>query len=220
MPHTSAQLPVAPDPAERRADLRRRQAELSREHILDAAEELFAEKGYTNATMRQIAEAAGFSAAAVYGFVAGKEELVAAIMDRHGARLLDLHAEVLAGVQGPRHQLDEIIDVQVGYHLGHPNFARLFQHTTGMSFLAIEAAMDDTARRRLHEALELLEGVFVRGIECGDFVAGDVSTYAILFSAIMQGYLFRILFQHAETPGDRAELHAIVGRAFGRRDAG
>jgi hypothetical protein len=26
--------------------------------------------------------------------------------------------------------------------------------------------------------------------------------------------LFRMLFQHAETPDDRAQLHTIVGRAF------
>jgi AcrR family transcriptional regulator len=208
------QDPTIQDPSARRADLRRRQADLTRGHILDVAEEVFAWKGYANATMREIADAAGFSVASVYGFVDGKEALVAAIMDRHGKRLLELHEAVVRETAGSRDQLHEIIDLQVEYHLGHPNFGRLFQHTTGLSFLAIEAAMDDSSRRRLHEVLALLEGLFTRGIGAGEFAPVDVATAAILFSSIMQGYLFRMLFQHAETPDDRAELHTIVGRTF------
>ena len=207
------------DPAARRAALRRRQAELARDHILDVAEEVFAAKGYTNATMREIADAAGFSVASVYGFVDGKESMIAAIMDRHGERLLDLHEAIAGSGSPPREQLHAIIDVQVDYHLGHPDFGRLFQHTTGMSFLAIEAAMDDGSRRRLHEVLALLEDLFARGIRAGDFASTDVATAAIVFSSIMQGYMFRMLFQHAETPDDRAQLHTIVGRAFELRGA-
>src|SRR4051794_40386141 len=94
-PSASASPMPAAAPATRRADLRRRQTELARELVLDVAEELFAERGYAGTTMRQIADAAGFAVATVYEFVAGKEELVAAIMDRHGARLVDLHEQVL-----------------------------------------------------------------------------------------------------------------------------
>src|SRR4051794_24587744 len=130
-------------PKARRADLRRRQADLGRAHVLDAAEEVFARNGYTNATIREIAHAAGFSPATVYGFVDSKEALLAAIMDRHGVELIALHEEVLERLADPEEQLHAIVDLQVDYHLAHPNFARLFQHTTGLSFLAIEATMDD-----------------------------------------------------------------------------
>ncbi len=218
MPRSASATPRArasSSAAARRADLRRRQAELARELVLDVAEELFGARGYAGTTMRQIADAAGFSVATVYEFVPGKEELVAAIMDRHGTRLVELHEQIVREVAGARAQLDAIVDLQADYHLGHPNFGRLFQHTTGLSFLAIEAAMDDTARRRLHEVLALLEDLFGRGIAAGEFAPGDVSTSAIVFSSIMQGYLFRVLFQHAETPDDRVQLHVIVGRSFG-----
>ena len=189
---------------ERREKLRQQRAELSRTHILDAAEEVFAIHGYHDATIRQIAKVAGFSAAAVYGFVESKEGLVSAILDRHARVLMDLHVEVLGRTDRTPQQLDAIVDIQADYHLAHPNFGRLFQHTIGLSFLAIESAMDETSRIRLGEQLELLEALFTRGMAEGDLHPGDPNTLATLFSSLMQGYLFRMLLEKAEQPSDRS----------------
>ena len=206
--------PVAQN--ERRERLRQQRAELSRTHILDAAEEVFAVHGYHDATIRQIAKVAGFSPAAVYSFVDSKEDLVSAILDRHARALMELHAGVLARNDRTPQQLDAIVDIQVDYHLAHPNFGRLFQHTIGLSFLAIESAMDETSRVRLGEQLELLEALFTRGIAEGDLHAGDPTTLATLFSSLMQGYLFRMLLEKTEQHSDRAEFHDLMRRAFVR----
>jgi AcrR family transcriptional regulator len=206
--------PVAQN--ERRERLRQQRAELSRTHILDAAEEVFAVHGYHDATIRQIAKVAGFSPAAVYSFVDSKEDLVSAILDRHARALMELHADVLARNDRTPQQLDAIVDIQVDYHLAHPNFGRLFQHTIGLSFLAIESAMDETSRVRLGEQLELLEALFTRGIAEGDLHAGDPNTLATLFSSLMQGYLFRMLLEKTELHSDRAEFHDLMRRAFVR----
>ena len=206
--------PVAPN--ERRERLRQQRAELSRTHILDAAEEVFAVHGYHDATIRQIAKVAGFSPAAVYSFVDSKEDLVSAILDRHAKALMDLHADVVARNDRTPQQLDAIVDIQVDYHLAHPNFGRLFQHTIGLSFLAIESAMDETSRVRLGEQLELLEALFTRGMTEGDLHAGDPNTLATLFSSLMQGYLFRMLLEKTEQGSDRAEFHDLMHRAFVR----
>jgi AcrR family transcriptional regulator len=199
---------------ERRERLRQQRAELSRTHILDAAEEVFAIHGYHDATIRQIAKVAGFSPAAVYGFIDSKEELVSAILDRHARVLMELQAGVVTRTDSAATQLDEIVDVQIDYHLTHPNFGRLFQHTIGLSFLAIESAMDETSRIRLGEQLELLEALFERGISEGDLHTGDPDTLATLFSSLMQGYLFRMLLEKAELDADRADFHDFIRRAF------
>lgn len=49
-----------------------------KQEILDAAAELFAEKGVGNATMQEIAEEAGLSAGAIYRYFDGKDELLQA----------------------------------------------------------------------------------------------------------------------------------------------
>jgi len=64
----------------------------ARLRILDAAESLYAKKGFDSVTLREIAELLGLSHAALYyHFPGGKEELFAEVMERnlrrHGAGL-------------------------------------------------------------------------------------------------------------------------------------
>src|SRR3954454_13016685 len=66
---------------EERLGLRARRAQLTREEILSAARRLFAERGYTRTSVRDIAEAAGVSAQTVYDSIGAKQALVARLND-------------------------------------------------------------------------------------------------------------------------------------------
>jgi AcrR family transcriptional regulator len=65
---------------------RSQRKELTRELLLDAAAEVFAEKGYHGASLDDVADAAGFTKGAVYSNFATKAELFLALADRHGQR--------------------------------------------------------------------------------------------------------------------------------------
>lgn len=69
--------------------LRDRRAQLTREEILRAARRLFAERGYSRTSVRNIAEAAGVSAQTVYDSIGSKQALVAQLND-----LIDAEARV------------------------------------------------------------------------------------------------------------------------------
>jgi AcrR family transcriptional regulator len=56
----------------------------SRDRILDAALDLFARQGYAATSMRQIATAVGMRAPSLYNHFAGKEAILAALIDAHG----------------------------------------------------------------------------------------------------------------------------------------
>jgi AcrR family transcriptional regulator len=56
----------------------------SRDRILDAALELFARHGYAGTSMRQIAAAVGMRASSLYSHFAGKEAILAALIEAHG----------------------------------------------------------------------------------------------------------------------------------------
>jgi AcrR family transcriptional regulator len=60
--------------------------EARREQILDAAAGCFAREGFHRATMQDIIGEAGLSTGAIYGYFAGKEEIVEAIADERHAR--------------------------------------------------------------------------------------------------------------------------------------
>jgi AcrR family transcriptional regulator len=88
---------------------RERRLEHTRSVLLDAAEEVFAEKGFTSATLDDIAYAAGYTKGAIYKHFATKEDLFLAVSDRYWRRYFDNFAEVMAtSTQLGARELDEI----------------------------------------------------------------------------------------------------------------
>jgi AcrR family transcriptional regulator len=67
----------------------RRKPEISRGEILDAALACFAERGYHETSIDDIAARAGLSKGAIYWHFAGKRELFLALVDRLGAGAAD-----------------------------------------------------------------------------------------------------------------------------------
>ncbi len=72
-----------------------RRLERTRALLLDAAEEVFAEKGFAAATLDDIAHAAGYTKGAIYKHFSVKEELFLAVSDRYWRRYFDNFSEVL-----------------------------------------------------------------------------------------------------------------------------
>ncbi|WP_068269990.1 TetR/AcrR family transcriptional regulator [Aldersonia kunmingensis] len=89
---------------------RDRRLERTRSLLLDAAEEVFAEKGFTTATLDDIAHAAGYTKGAIYKHFATKEGLFLAVSDRYWRRYFDHFAEVMSADQIGAHELDEIAE--------------------------------------------------------------------------------------------------------------
>jgi len=71
-------------PVEKLTPERRRQ--LTRDALLDAAEEVFARRGAGAAAIEEIAAEAGFSRGAIYDHFGSKDELLLAVMERLSAR--------------------------------------------------------------------------------------------------------------------------------------
>ena len=88
---------------------RERRLEHTRALLLDAAEEVFAEKGFTPATLDDIAHSAGYTKGAIYKHFAAKEDLFLAVSDRYWRRYFDNFAEVLsAATELGARELDDI----------------------------------------------------------------------------------------------------------------
>jgi AcrR family transcriptional regulator len=69
----------------------------TRERILDAAEQLFAEHGLSNVSNRQISEAAGQANNSAVGYHFGtKSELIKAVVSRHAVPMDEIRARLLA----------------------------------------------------------------------------------------------------------------------------
>jgi AcrR family transcriptional regulator len=90
---------------------RERRLEHTRALLLDAGEEVFAEKGFTAATLDDIAHAAGYTKGAIYKHFSAKEDLFLAVSDRYWRRYFDNFADVMSTAThiGAR-ELDEVAE--------------------------------------------------------------------------------------------------------------
>lgn len=84
---------------------RERRMEQTRTVLLDAAETIFASRGYAG-SLEDIADAAGYTRGAIYAQFGGKDALFLAVIERHRQRFLDGFADVMAS-------FDRFADVDV-----------------------------------------------------------------------------------------------------------
>lgn len=136
--------------------------ELTKAIILDAARELFYQKGYQQVSMRQIARELGYSHGAIYYHFKNKAELFSALVAQDFAHLDQRLAAILAeeGVE-PRQKLENIL---LGFiHFGltqksHYEIMFMVKDEEVKSYL--EQAPNDSYQR-FAEALQALGGMRV-----------------------------------------------------------
>lgn len=90
----------------------------TREQILARAAALFAERGYSGASMNDVAQACGVSKPALYHYVADKQQLLLEITAGHIDRLAALVAQVGAAHPEPAPRLRALIEAFVEVYAG------------------------------------------------------------------------------------------------------
>src|SRR5215217_1820354 len=114
-----------------RRELRRQQHhELSRNQLLDAAEEVFGRKGFHDTTLKEVAELAEFSVGSVYSFFENKDDLYLSVFLRRGDEFLP-GMEAVVDEGSPSGQLHRLADFEVGFFRQHPHFGRLYLRSAG-----------------------------------------------------------------------------------------
>jgi AcrR family transcriptional regulator len=95
-----------------------------RDIIIDAARELFVNKGIEAVTMREIAKRIGYSATSIYLYFADKEALLRAICDKDLLKLAATLNEVLT-IPDPVERLLTFGHTYSLFALGHPSHYRM-----------------------------------------------------------------------------------------------
>ena len=114
--------------------------------MLAAAAQLFATRGYTAATMQEVAAACGVSKATLYHYVRDKHDLLAQITREHVARLESLVHEVQALPLGARPRLTELIERFMQVYARSQNEHRVL--TEDVKFLAEDDRLAVLAAQR------------------------------------------------------------------------
>lgn len=176
----------------------------TKQRILDAALEVFADKGFHAATVDQVAAAAGVTKGAVYYYFQDKDDLA---RDLQHLLWEDLAQRSLAGHDPHR---SATANVMACFEV----FLRSIQAMPGARIFLREAwfspTLDEAGRADHEDALGLVQGLIEAGIAAGELVPFDPETLArVLTGALMEATV------HVLGAGDiddaLAVMHHVVG---------
>ena len=136
---------------------RRRKGARTAERILDAAEALFAERGYAGATLRDVAAEVGLRTPSLYNHFPSKKSLYAAVLERGISPVLDVLTEVVETRNRSDRDVRQTVERTMGLVGKHPNLPRLIQHETLSGGRHLTPMLRDWVQRTFARAYEMVE---------------------------------------------------------------
>jgi AcrR family transcriptional regulator len=130
--------PTAPQPRVRREEVRRR--------LLEAAAQVFAQRGYAGARLDEIANVAGFTKGAVYSNFSGKHALLVELIDQHLRREFEVREQDVKSKRRPERAVEDIADAYAHAIVENSTWSRL------MVELGQQAGYDEEVRDAYLEA--------------------------------------------------------------------
>lgn len=185
--------------AERRALRWERRPDERPRELLDAAMTMFAEKGYRNTRLEEIAEAAGVTKGTIYHYFSTKEDLLLRAIEQHHERVFGRLEEELREVEGPPSARIRVL-VQKGF--GGSDAAR--RRVLALLVQGIAHEVPDAYRQWLAsgpvQGWKLLARLIEEGKRAGEFrvdVDSEVAARLLISGLLLQ----TVWQQHA--PGVR-----------------
>ena len=175
---------------EEKLSRREREKLRHRRQMLAAALDLFAEKGYHNVSMHEIAKRAEFAIGTLYKFFKNKEDLYKSLMMEKAEE----HHRVLMGVLSEKNDVMTVIDgyIAAKARLFADNLAALrlyFAETRGASF-NIKAGLDQDIRKLYDKFILRLASVLETGIREKVFREMDPYHMAVALEGLTNAFLF------------------------------
>jgi AcrR family transcriptional regulator len=155
---------------DRKLPRREREKQRHIDEMLEAAESVFAEKGYERARMSDIAKKAEFSVGYLYQTWDGKEDLYVSLIESKFREFKNFIEEKIDAASGPAEQIDVLVDAHVDFIDQNKAFARLYLVETPPAEMHALSKLGGRLRRAHASHLHRVEKIFDRGVRNGVFI--------------------------------------------------
>lgn len=176
-----------------------RDAEATRDEILQAAMSEFADHGLAGARIDAIAAATRSSKRMIYYYFGSKEGLYVAALERGYAGIREAEAALELDGLAPEDALRRLVGATVDHHLAHPDYIRLVM---GENLLRGQyLARSEVIGKMNVPAIDAVRDVYRRGVEQGVFRAGvdpvdlHMSISALAVFNVANRYTFGQIFR-------------------------
>ena len=167
--------------------------------ILEAARAVFARRGYNNATMDEIADAAGVAKGTVYLYFPSKRDLFLAAL-REGIEAL--HQRAGREIEFARTTADRVrafIAARLRYCAGNRDFFRIYY--TEFANLQVRSSAETPEFQDLYDKqMQLLARILTQGAQRGELRALDAVRTADLIYAVTRAAIARHVLYWPDEP--------------------
>ena len=163
-----------------------------RKKILEAAKELFFDKGYYCTTIEMITQKAGVSIGTFYLYYKNKVEIYKALQDEGLDILFDMMKQVISWpAMSSLAKLSEIARTYFCYYNEHREY---------FDIMAVLSAIPDELKetqteisriidRKTYNLLKMIEGVIIERVKSGEFIQMDTWKSVSVFWGLMDGLI-------------------------------
>lgn len=184
--------------------------------VVDAAERLFATRGYDRTKIQDIASASGLSLGTLYSVFDGKADILEAIHDERLSELFVLAGEAMATDDRAVARLIQGNRVFISWLTTHPDFLRI--HLGHSAWASSPGDVSEGRVEAWQRGIDLVASVVQQAMGEGDLVEGDAVLTARLVVAMQQ--VFMSAWVEAgmhEAPSDLSDrIEAQLRRSFFR----
>lgn len=198
--------------ANKKSTRKEREKQRHLEEIKRAAESVFADKGYANAKMSDIAEAAEFSVGYIYNMWKSKEELYLSVLDSKMKDFGEFIENKIRETDDPRQKIDRLIDAHFTFFEEHQAFFKLYISEDTQSEARIYGNFSRRLKRHKTELFQRVEDIFRTGIEAGIFISVPPVDLTTAMKGIMFAFTMDMLDR--ESPQSYSEKKDIIKRIF------
>lgn len=175
--------------------------------LLDAAEQVFAEKGFAGSSVREITARAGVNLGAINYHFGSKAALYEAVIARAQTGMLARIQEAAWGRGSALTRIEAVVRAHFEFLAERPTLRRLL-----MQVVLGDTAIPDSAAARLRQAMGLVATLVARGQEEGSVRLGD--SLQLTIAAMAQPLMLNLLRDalragpriDLDDPGTRAEM--------------
>ncbi|MBM4277849.1 MAG: TetR/AcrR family transcriptional regulator [Deltaproteobacteria bacterium] len=172
---------------------RKREHLAHRREILQAAERVFAAKGFFYTTMNEIAQVAEFGTGTLYNFFKSKEDLYFTLIDEKTDEINRLVKAELSQKTSAIERIKKILVLQLEFIERNRDFFRIYT-SEGSRF---EWAIKDDCGKKIHDKMvdyiQLLAKTFEQGMKEGELKRMNPLDLAHAFEGIVHSFIFEWL---------------------------
>ena len=187
-----------------RAERKKHRIEENKKSILKTAERVFAQKGYSLATMDQIAEEAQFSKVTLYRYFKSKSAIFFEIINKSFDDVYQKMTKIMLEKKSAEEKLKELIHCMSSYYQKKKNLARMMflERSLMKKILNIDPKeqlfpssqhprIPAYFKAKMEDIYNIMCKIINEGIESGEFRKVDVKDACFVLGALLRGFHFR-----------------------------